>query len=99
MLEVSVVRIYLNEHESHLESLLQRLHDWEKLRGVTVFRGICGFGDSGQLHKSSFTDLSLDLPLVLEFFDVPERIDKVLEHLDTIIKPGHLVRWNAWVNE
>ncbi len=34
MIEVTMVRIYLNEKEAHLESLLQRLHDWEKVRGV-----------------------------------------------------------------
>ena len=38
--QVTVVRIYLSEKEGQLESLLRRLHDWEKVRGVTVFRGI-----------------------------------------------------------
>lgn len=99
MVEVTMVRIYLSEKESHLESLLQRLRDWEKLRGVTVFRGISGFGESGKLHTASFTDLSMDLPVVLEFFDEPGKIEKILEHLNNTIKPKHMVKWNAWVND
>lgn len=99
MTEVTMVRIYLSEKEGHLENLLKRLHDWEKVRGVTVFRGISGFGDSGQIHSGSLTDLSLDLPLVVEFFDEPLKVESILEHLNSTIKPRHMVKWNAWVNE
>jgi len=98
MTEVTMVRIYLSEKDSHLDSLLQRLHDWEKLRGVTVFRGISGFGESGRVHTSSFTDLTMDLPVVLEFFDEPGKIERILEHLNNTIKPKHMVKWSAWVN-
>ncbi|MGD8811328.1 MAG: DUF190 domain-containing protein, partial [Thioalkalispiraceae bacterium] len=48
-----MVRIYLNEGEGQLKGFLKRLHDWEKVRGVTVFRGISGFGDSGVVHDTS----------------------------------------------
>ncbi len=97
--DVSVVRIYLSEGEGQLTSLLKRLKDWEKLRGVTVFRGISGFGDSGVIHGVNFMDLSLDLPIVVEFFDAPDKVNDIIEHLNTFIKPGHLVKWNATVNE
>lgn len=99
MIEVTMVRIYLSEKDAHLESLLQRLHDWEKVRGVTVFRGITGYGGSGEIHTTSFADLSFDLPLVVEFFDEPGKIDNILEHLNNTIKPRHMVKWSAWVNE
>jgi PII-like signaling protein len=48
--EVIVVRIYLHEAKAHLAELLQYLHDESKVRGVTVFRGITGFGSSGEIH-------------------------------------------------
>lgn len=99
MIEVTMVRIYLSEKESHLDNLLKRLHDWEKLRGVSVFRGISGYGDNGRVHTASLADLSLDLPLVVEFFDEPAKVEKILEHLNTTIKPRHMVKWSAWVNE
>lgn len=92
-LDVVFVRIYLTEGEGRMEGLLQRLHDEEKVQGVTVFRGISGFGKSGRLHSSSLLDMSLDLPLVIEFFDVPQKVDNILEHLCKDIEPGHIVSW------
>lgn len=99
MTEVTMVRIYLSEQDSHLDNLMKRLHDWEKVRGVSVFRGITGYGDNGKVHTASLTDLSLDLPLVVEFFDAPAKVEKILEHLNTTIKSRHMVKWSAWVNE
>ena len=96
--EVTMVRIYLTEGEGQLKNLIKRLHDWEKLRGLTVFRGISGYGDSGVIHGTKLVDLSLNLPVVVEFFDAPEKIEQVLEHLSDIIKPGHMVTWNANIN-
>lgn len=97
--EVTVVRLYLNEGEAQLESLLKRLHDWEKLRGVSVFRGIAGFGASGEIHTSKFIDLGMELPLVVEFYDTPAKVSAIMEHIATTIEPGHMLSWSALVNE
>jgi PII-like signaling protein len=97
--EVTVVRLYLNEGEAQLESLLKRLHDWEHVRGVSVFRGIAGFGDSGEIHTSKFIDLGMELPLVVEFFDAPEKAAQTMEHISSTIKPGHMLSWSALINE
>jgi PII-like signaling protein len=97
--EVTVVRLYLNEGEAQLESLLKRLHDWEKVKGVSVFRGIAGFGDSGEIHTSKFIDLGMELPLVVEFFDTPEKVVAIMEHISITMKPGHMLSWSAVVNE
>ncbi|HKJ08893.1 MAG TPA: DUF190 domain-containing protein [Gammaproteobacteria bacterium] len=94
-IDVTFVHIYLTEGKGQLESLLEHLHDREKVRGVTVFRGISGFGRSGRMHSSSLLDISLDLPLVIEFFDEPGRVDQILEHLSNEIEPGHTVCWPA----
>jgi PII-like signaling protein len=48
-----------------MSELLQYLHDDKKVRGVTVFRGITGFGVSGEYHSSKLIDMSLDLPVVI----------------------------------
>ena len=94
-LDVTCVRVYLTEGEGSMEALLRCLHDEEKVQGVTVFRGISGFGKSGKMHSSSLLDMSLDLPLVIEFFDVPEKVNNILEHLRNKFKPGHIVSWSA----
>jgi PII-like signaling protein len=96
--EVTMVRIYLTEGDHQLRKLLDFLHLEEKVRGVTAFRGIAGFGRSGRAHESSLLDVSMDLPLVVEFFDLPERVEKVLEELNEMVEPGHLVSWSALVN-
>ncbi len=97
--EVTVVRIYISEGQAQLDILLKRLQEWEHVRGVSVFRAIAGFGDSGKLHTSKLIDLSLDLPLVVEFFDAPEKAAEIIEHLGNIIKPGHILSWDARINE
>lgn len=96
--EVSIARIYLSEGEAQLKNLMKRLRDWEKLRGLTVFRGISGFGDSGVIHDSEIVDISLNLPIVVEFFDDEEKINAVIEHLSDQIKPGHMLKWKATTN-
>lgn len=95
-LDVIMVRIYLIE--SDIGDLLSRLHDKEKVRGVTAFRGIAGFGKSGKMHSSALLDLSLELPVVVEFFDTPERVREILAHIKTDFEPGHIVQWPAQVS-
>jgi len=92
---VTMVRVYLTEAEGKLDPLIKRLHDWENVRGVTVFRGISGFGQSGKMHSSNLLSMSLDLPVVVEFFDEPDKVRSILEHLEEMINPGHIVSWDA----
>ena len=92
---VTMVRIYLSEENAHLQSLLKQLRDEEQLRGVTVFRGIFGFGAGGEVHTGGLIDLSLNLPLVVEFFDTPEKVERVLEDLVKTVDPAHIVSWPA----
>lgn len=95
MVTVKMVRIYLTEEEGRIDVLLKRLHDWEKVRGVTVYRGITGFGRSGMVHTTKIWDMSLNLPIVVEFFDEPDKIDTILEHLTGFIESEHIVTWTA----
>ena len=91
--DVTMVRIYLTETEKLLKKLLAKLHDEEKVRGVTVFRGISGFGRSGVVHSSTLLDPSLDLPVVIEFFDEPAKVKRILAHLKDMLPPGHVVSY------
>lgn len=96
--EVTIVRIYLSEGETQLKHLMKRLRDWEKLRGLSVFRGISGYGESGVIHGADIVDLSIHLPIVVEFFDEDEKINNILEHLSDQIKPGHMLKWTVSTN-
>jgi PII-like signaling protein len=97
--EVTAVRIYLSEKDGRLENLLRRLRDWEKVRGVTVFRGISGFGESMEGHLPRLAGLTQNLSAVVEFFDAPDKIARIIEHLRASIKPGHIVQWTARADE
>ncbi len=96
--EVTMVRIYITEGQHQFEKLMKFLHDEEKMQGVTAFRGIAGFGQSGKMHSSSLIDISLDLPLVLEFFDTPDKVARALTDLKHLVKPGRVVHWTAHIN-
>lgn len=95
---VTMVRIYLSEGDHRLRELVKFLHDQEKVSGLTVFRGITGFGKSGKLHAAGLIDISLDLPLVIEFFDAPDRAARIMADLEERLEPGHMVSWPAQVN-
>lgn len=96
--DVIMVRIYLHEAKAHMAELMQYLHDESKVHGVTVFRGITGFGTSGKFHSSTLIDMSLDLPVVIEFYDEPGKVRAIIEYLNTRVKPGHIVYWPARIN-
>ncbi len=92
--EVIMVRIYLSEHKAKLSRLLDYLRD-QGLCGASVFRAIAGFGPSGVVHSAGLTDLSLDLPLIVEFYDRPEVVERLLPELSRRFDPGHIVHWRA----
>jgi len=93
-IDVRCVRVYLTEHDKY-QRLLARLHDVEKVRGVTVFRGISGFGKDGHIHSAQLIDTVLDLPIVIEFFDVPERVETIITHLRELVPAGQILSWTA----
>lgn len=92
---VTVARIYLREGEHRLAELIKVLHDDEKVSGVTVLRGIEGFGPDGEIRIASLLALSLDLPLIVEFFDRPERVETILQHLEQQLGLSHAITWQA----
>lgn len=94
ILDVRCVRVYLTEHDKY-QRLLAQLHDVEKVRGVTVFRGISGFGEAGHIHSSQLIDTMLDLPIVIEFFDEPGRVEAIIAHLRELVPAGHVLSWPA----
>ncbi len=96
--EVTMVHVYLTEGDHQLKSLLACLHDEEQVSGVTTYRGISGFGKSGKIHSSTLLDMSLDLPLVIEFFDEPAKVETILQHLNKKVESGHIVSWPAKLN-
>jgi hypothetical protein len=92
---ITIVRIYLREAEHLLTKIIDFLHKEEKVSGVTVFQGIIGFSSDGQIRTSRLLDLSLDLPLVIEFYDSPKRVENIINHLQNKMGLAHIVSWQA----
>lgn len=97
MIDVIIVRIYISESSHLLDKIINYLKTEVKIRGVSVFRAISGFGEGGE-HTQSLVDLSLNLPLAIEFFDHKEKVDVALSYLTTTVKPEHIISWEAKVN-
>lgn len=96
--EMTMARIYLCESDrsknhNTMKSIFQLLHDQHKVHGVTVFRGIAGFGASGEIHSADLLRLSVDLPLVIEFFDNAEAVQEALAWISEMVPPEHIVYW------
>ncbi len=92
---VMVVRVYFTEGKGRLRKLLNWLRDDQQVRGATVFRGIAGFGPSGVIHEATWTDLSIDLPLIVEFFDEADKITQIISQLEARFETGHILCWPA----
>jgi hypothetical protein len=94
-MNVTVVRIYVTEGKHTHEKIFERLHDEHRVKGVTVYRGITGFGKSGETHSSTLLDVSFDLPVVVEFFDTEDNVKAALEAISDLIQPGHVLTFAA----
>lgn len=86
------LRIYLGESDRyHGQSLFTAIVMKAKeldIAGASVFRGIEGYGAHSRIHKASITDLSSDLPIVVEIVDSEEYIDKLVSFLDEAMMEG-----------
>ncbi len=96
--EIIIARIYLTEESHTLDNIIEYLRDTAKIRGFSVFRAIRGFGDTGE-HASRLIDVSLNLPLIVEFFDDEATMHRIIEHLTTFVSPKHIVFWPAKANQ
>ncbi|MDA8325776.1 MAG: DUF190 domain-containing protein [Nitrospiraceae bacterium] len=69
------------------EVLLDILYK-KKLAGVSVFRGVAGYGTDGVLHTSKILMLSTDMPVKIEAVDSEEMINKVLPDVYQVVEKG-----------
>ncbi len=93
--EQTLVRIFVGEgdqwnHRPLGSALMERLRA-EGFAGVTILRGVAGFGANSVIHTSNLVDLSADLPVLIEVVDDAEHIEKLVAILDEMIVGGALV--------
>lgn len=58
------------------------------MAGATVTRGLAGFGAHSVVHTANILVLSMDLPLIIQAIDTPEKIDAVLKVVAPMVGEG-----------
>ncbi len=90
--ERTLMRIHIGESDkwqhTPLHEALIRLFRREGFSGVTVLRGVAGYGSTSHLHTDKILRLSQDLPIVIEVVEYTERIEKILPRLDEMVGGG-----------
>ncbi len=87
-----LLRIFIGESDrAHGRPLYEWLVEEAKrqeLAGVTVVRGIMGFGKKSRIHTSRILRLSSDLPVIIEIVDTRDRLEAFLDSVESEIKEG-----------
>lgn len=99
--EQVLMRIFIGEadrfeHKPLYEALVELLSK-EGFAGVTVLRGICGFGAHRVFHSQKLLDLSAELPLVVEVIDTQEKINTIMPYIDEMMSGGMITLEKATV--
>ncbi len=86
------VRIYIGEsdrykHKPLYMAILERLKA-EGAAGATVTRALAGFGAHSRIHTATIVRLSEDLPIVIEWIDRPDRVERLLPLIEPMVREG-----------
>ena len=90
--ERTLMRIHIGEsdkwHGKPLHEAIVEMLRKDGFSGVTVLRGVAGYGSSSVYHTDKLLRLSQDLPIILEVIETQERIDLMLPRLDEMVDGG-----------
>jgi PII-like signaling protein len=93
--KAKLMRIFIGEndkwngkplHEAIVSCL--RAHD---IAGVTVYRGILGYGANRRIHKDAALSLSHDRPILLTIIDAEEKLRAFMPILEQMVLQGLVV--------
>ncbi len=85
-----LLRLYVNERDEYrgkplYQAIVAKCQELD-LAGVTVFRGLEGFGELSELHRSHL--LAGDQPIVITVVERPERARQALPVLQAMMNSG-----------
>jgi PII-like signaling protein len=93
--KAKLMRIYIGENDKWngkplYEGIVDglRAHD---IAGVTVYRGILGYGANRRIHKDAALSLSHDRPILLSIVDTEEKLRAFMPILDEMVQQGLVV--------
>ncbi|GER94703.1 hypothetical protein A45J_2467 [hot springs metagenome] len=84
--------IYIDETDRFggkpVYEVLMNIFYKKKIAGVSVFRGVAGYGTDGVFHTSKMLELSSSMPVKIEVVDSEEMINKVLPDVYHVVEKG-----------
>ncbi len=87
-----LLRIFIGEsdhwHGKPLHQAILLLARERGLAGCTVSRALAGFGAASRIHTTRIERLSMDLPIVIEIVDTPEKVRAFLPELEEMVQDG-----------
>jgi PII-like signaling protein len=93
--KAKMMRIYIGENDKWngkplYEAIVGglRAHD---VAGVTVYRGILGYGANRRIHKDAALSLSHDRPILLSIVDTEDKLKSFMPILDEMVQQGLVV--------
>lgn len=93
--KAKLMRIYIGEsdqwHDKPLHEALVHALRAQDLAGVTVYRGILGYGAHRRVHKDKPLHLSHDSSIMLSVVDSEEKLRAFLPTLDQMVPEGLVV--------
>jgi PII-like signaling protein len=85
-----LLSLHFTERDRHqgkplYEAIIQKCLEL-KIAGATVFRGLEGYGDTAEIHRSHI--LTHDLPIVIHIVDTEENIRRLLPIVEEMMDKG-----------
>ncbi len=85
-----LLRIFIGESDRIngqllYEAIVRKAHEMN-MAGVTVLRGIEGFGAASRIHRAKILRLSEDLPIVIELADTESRMKEAIAAFEEMIE-------------
>lgn len=90
-----LLKVYINEDSTYkghnlYHALVLKLKEIG-IAGVTVTRGIEGYGQGKLLHTTRLLDLTLSLPIIIEVVDTEENIQKAIPVVKDMVNEGAVI--------
>jgi PII-like signaling protein len=90
--KAKLMRIYFGEndkwHGKPLHEALVEAARTNDIAGVTVYRGILGYGANRRIHSDTALGLSHDRPVMLSIVDTEEKLRAFIPLLDDMVQQG-----------
>jgi uncharacterized protein len=85
LLRLHVIESDRYQEKALHEAILEKCREL-KIAGATIFRGLGGYGETAEIHRSHL--LGHDLPIVVHIVDSAENIARLLPVVETMLDKG-----------